>query len=206
MIHRLIYILSLLLTLTFSHSAFAINQARYVKVLIDTGQGGIYNGALSIAEIEIYDAVGANLSLSASAIATSYSSVRYPSKAIDGNYTTIYATSETSGLNPNGFEYITIDLGALKTISSIKLTNSTLYNTAAITGYRILLSSDDSTYESVAVVSNASPTAHTDAYALSSATTNSDVMSFEAFRVYLHIFIALYILFVLTGALWIIFS
>ncbi len=204
MIQKLINILLILLTMAFSHSAFAVSQARYVQILIDTGQGGIYDGALSIAEIEIYDAAGVNLSLSASAAATSYSSTRYPSKAIDGNYTTIYSTDEMSGLNPNGSQYIIIDLGTLKTISSIKVVTSTLYNTASITGYRILTSSDNTTYQSVAVVSNASPTARTDAHSLSP--TNSNVISVETFMVYLNIFIALYILVVLTGALWIIFS
>lgn len=197
-------ILSIFILLT-SNSVYAITQARYVKVLIDTGQGGIYDGALSIAELEIYDLSGNNLSLSASAAASSYSGVRYPSKAIDANYTTIYSTLETSGLNPNGTQFLIIDLGSVNTISSIKLVTSTLYNTAAITGYRILSSPDDVSYYEVVIVSAASPTARTDVHNLSS-NTNSDVMSFAAFKVYLHLTIALFILLVLTGALWIIFS
>lgn len=197
--------LILLFLMIFSHSSLATIQARYVKVLIDTGQGGIYDGALSIAELEIYDLSGVNLSLSASAAASSYSSVRYPSKAIDGNYTTIYATSDDSGLNPNGTQTLIIDLGALKTISSIKLITSTLYNTASITGYRIISSPDNISYYQVATITGASPTARTDAHDLNT-NANSDVMSVAAFKVYLNLFIALFILVVLTGALWIIFS
>lgn len=195
----------LILMVTFSQSVLATIQARYVKVLIDSGQGGIYDGALSIAELEIYDLAGVNLSLSASAAASSYSSIRYPSKAIDGNYTTIFATSDTSGLNPNGTQNLIIDLGSLKTISSIKLITSTLYNTASMTGYRIIASPDDVSYYQVVTITGASPTARTDSHDLNTS-SNSDVMSVAAFKVYLHLIIALFILFVLTGALWIIFS
>lgn len=153
-------------------------DARYIKVLLDKGTGGSDNGALSISELEIIDLSGINLAISSLASSSSYFSTRFPVKSIDANLSTIFATSNTSGLNPMGSEWLMIDLGAVKQVATIKLSTSLLYSSAALTDYRILISTDNLVYESVATVTGASPVTRTDSHSMSSGSGSSALSGF----------------------------
>lgn len=158
----------ILLLYLINNFAYAAIEARYVKVLIDKGFGGSNNGAISISELEIIDLSGVNLAVSSLASSSSYFSTRFPVKSVDANLSTIFATSNTSGLSPMGSEWLMIDLGMVKQVATIKLSTSLLFSSAALTDYRILISTDNLVYESVAIVTGASPITRTDSHLMSS--------------------------------------
>jgi hypothetical protein len=179
--NRYIKILLPVLILTFSWLAncLASTDARYVKVLIDKGVGGSYNGKLTISELEIFDVSNNNIAGSGLVTAASYFGVGYPSKAFDGNYSTNYATSETFGLSPAGMEWLLVDLGSVQQISSIKLSTSSAFNSAVITDYRILVSTDGISYQSVVTVAGASPVTRTDSHLMPSGSASSPGFYYE---------------------------
>jgi len=166
-------ILLILLLYLINDFAYAAVEARYIKVLIDKGSGGLDNGSLSISELEIVDLSGINLAVSSLASSSSYFGARFPSKAVDANLSTLFATSNTSGLNPSGSEWLMIDLGWVKQVATIKLSTSLLFGSSAITDYRILISTDNIVYESVVTVSGASPITRTDSHSMSSGSVSS---------------------------------
>lgn len=161
------FIIIILSVMNFNSIVHAAVEARYVKVLIDKGSGGIYNGAISISELSIIDNSGNNLSISATASASSYYGIRYPAKAIDDSYSSVYATSDGTGLSPFGNEWFLVDLGSVKQISSIILSTSLLYNSASLTDYRILVSKDNLSFESVVIKTGLSPVTRTDTHLMS---------------------------------------
>jgi len=161
-------------------NCFALStiNARYVKVLIDKGSGGSYSGAISISELEVFDLAGVNLATSSLASSSSYYGTRFPAKAVDANSSTLFATSGTSGLNPAGSEWLLLDLGAVKQIATIRLSSSSIFGSAVLTDYRILVSTDNIVYESVAIVAGASPITRTDNHSMSSGSSGSVLPGF----------------------------
>jgi len=147
----------------FSQNLYA-GDFRYIKVLIISGSGGIYNGSISISELEVLSSSGVNYALTSLATASSYRGVSYPSKSIDNNPSTLFATEDGTGLNPNGSQWLVLDLGQIRTISSVKLSTSTLFNSSALTAYRILGSSNGSDFSEISSSSGLSPTVRTDSY------------------------------------------
>jgi len=166
-------ILLILLLYLINNFAYAAVEARYIKVLIDKGAGNLTNGVLSISELQIIDLFGVNLAIPSLASSSSYYSTRFPAKAIDSDLSSVFATSNTSGLNPMGSEWLMIDLGVVKQVATIKLSTSLLYGSAALTDYRILISTDNLVYESVAIVTGASPITRTDSHSMSSSSGTS---------------------------------
>ncbi len=153
----------ILIVLLFPTITYALD-ARYIKVLLDSGAGGIYNGSLSVSELEILGSDGVNYAAFSTVTASSYYGVRYPSKAIDGSTSTIFSTADNTGLSPGGSEWLLVDLGASRSIDAIKLSTSLLYNSAALTSYRILAAPDLASLVLVASVMGSSPTIRTDTH------------------------------------------
>jgi len=137
---------------------------RYIKILIISGSGGVYDGSISISELEILGSSGVNYALTSSAVASSYRGVSYPSKAIDNNLSTLFATDDGTGLNPNGSQWLLVDLGQVRIISSIKLSTSTAFNSSSLTAYRILGSLNGSDFSEISSLSGLSPVVRTDSY------------------------------------------
>lgn len=169
---------------------------RFVKVLLDSGSGGIYNGALSISELEILSSDGFNYAPSSMVFATSYYGVRYPVKAIDGTTSTIFATGDNTGLSPGGAQWLLVDLGTVRSITTIKLSTSLSYNSAALTDYRILTSVDGGTYDMAATVSGSSPIARTDVHSFSQDFQNDTSQGY--LEIDMQIIIGFFILFIMV--------
>lgn len=132
--------------------------ARYVKILIDKGVYLDYNGYLNIAEFKIKNSTGYNLALNKSCKCYTdggYDGVNTYQEAVDGKIqpSNGYITSGIKGVLPYGNDWLKIDLGNIYTeIYSMEL--STYYATrmAAITDYRIAISTDDISYTIVATI------------------------------------------------------
>lgn len=126
-------------------------QARFVKLLIDTGVGHAgNNGIYTVGELKIFDSSGTNIAQGKTATARASYGGSAPEQAVDGvamSYPNFYATPAGVGTSPNGSEWLKIDLGTAINIKSYELCTYYGNGYGILTGYRIAVSLDDIDYQ-----------------------------------------------------------
>lgn len=141
---------------------------RYIKILIDSGDGSGNNGLLTVADLGAFkNGDATNYALNKPATAASQYNAFGPSLAVDGNFgsfTYSYATAQNSGyVNLNGAQWLKIDLGSIMEINYLNFNTFNGSGFGAITAYRVLVSTDDETYETVRHLVGLAATTRTDA-------------------------------------------
>ena len=92
-----------------------------------------------------------NLALNAPVMVSSYQDTSHDgSKADDGDLSTLWQTQKITGKNKLSSEWITVDLGAVQTVSQVSLAWDAYY----ATGYNIQVSSDNQSWSTVFSTSN----------------------------------------------------
>lgn len=120
-----------------SAADFEVNRTgRYVRVQLSAS-----NEVLSLAEVEIYGTNGlSNLALAGSATQSTTAAGGLASRAIDDNTNGAWGGNSVTHTNLGSQSYLTVDLGSVKTIDTVKLFNRTDCCSNRLTNYHVFIS------------------------------------------------------------------
>lgn len=142
---------------------------RYVRVQLANA-----SEVISLAEVEVYGTnVESNIALAGTATQSSTAAGGIASRAIDGTTNGVWSSDSVTHTNFGSQGYLTVDLGSVKTINSIKLWNRTDCCSNRLTNYHVFVS--DVAFTGTTVADSQAQTGVTDNHQAGTAGTTTDI-------------------------------